>query len=66
MTNQTQDLDPVYEELLEHFDDEVSEIADHFDVSVQAVYQWKDGVPVARERELRLLQRMQKASEGLK
>jgi len=66
MTKQTQDLDP-YDELLEFFDDEVCEVAKHFNVSVQAIYQWKKyGVPIARERELRLLQRMQAASEGLK
>lgn len=34
-------------------------VAKHFNIKVQAVYQWKEDVPVQRAREYELLKRME-------
>ena len=49
-----------YKEFVEFFGSP-NEVAEYFDIKVQAVYQWKEEVPAQRVREYRLLKELRGA-----
>lgn len=54
-------MNPVtYKEFVEFFGSP-NEVAEYFDIKVQAVYQWKEEVPAQRVREYRLLKELRGA-----